>query len=184
MCSFNSKINKIDFSSRNQISKLFYKEFSNTFYQRAKNHGVKLNWINVGTWYSPGQFIAEQHLEAWKISTQNEINRNPMVLAAKFENHRLIALADNIRQLPIQSFLMLKEKNFSDLEIKKRMINEYASKLKLGRELFLKSKGRVPLQIENALDHIRKFQINSLHKSGYFIGEDDHNSENINKKEP
>ena len=172
------KINRIDFSSRNRISKLFYKEFSNTFYQQAKNHGFKLNWINVGTWYSPGQFIAEKHLEAWKISSQNEINRNPLVLAAKFENHRLTALADNIRQLPIQSFVRLKEKNLSDLEIEKRMINEYASKLKLGRELFLRKKGRVPIQIENALHHIRNYQINELHQTGYFIGEDDHNPEN------
>ena len=137
-----------------------------------------MNWINVGTWYSPGQFIAEKHLEAWKITSQNEINRNPLVLAAKFENHRLIALADNIRQLPIQSFVRLKEENLSDLEIKKRMINEYASKLKLGRELFLRKKGRVPIQIENALHHIRNYQINKLHQTGYFIGEDDHNPEN------
>jgi hypothetical protein len=174
MGSIGSSIQKINFSHRNQISKLFYKEFSNSFYQRAKNQGVKLNWINVGTWYSPGQLVAEQHLEAWKIISQNEINSNPKVLAAKLENQRLISLADHIRQLPIHSFIMLEEKKLSDLEIKNRMIDEYASKLKLGRALFLRSKGRVPIQIENALHHIRKHQINNLHKSGYFIGEGNH----------
>ena len=165
-----------NFLPRTQLSNLFYKEFSQTFYQQARKQGVRLEWINVGTWHTPAKLIPEQHLTAWKISSQNAINSNPMVLESQYNQVRLNTLADNIQQLPIQSFIRLKESALPDTKIRNALINEYYSKFKLAREIFVKRKGRVPIQVENALHHLRNYQINNLKENSYFIGED--NNEN------
>ena len=178
--SFKNKLNGSNINSnflpRTHLSNLFYKEFSQTFYQQARKHGVRLEWINVGTWHTPAKLIPEQHLAAWKISSQNAINSNPKVLETQYNQVRLNTLADNIQQLPIQSFITLRESALPDTKIRNALISEYFSKFKLAREIFIKRIGRVPIQVENALHHLRKYQINILKENSFFIGED--NNEN------
>jgi hypothetical protein len=179
----NYEIKKNYFLPRNRISNLFYKEFSQSFYQKAKKQGVRLEWINVGTWYSPAKLIPEQHLRAWKISSQNAINSNHNVLKAHYEQNRLLALADLIQELPIHSFIRHKNASATNKDIRKALIGEYFSKIRIAREIFIKRKGRVPIQVENALHHLRKYHINNLKESGFFIGEDNNENPVFTKKE-
>jgi hypothetical protein len=166
-----------EFTPRNAISNLFYENISNSFQSKAQRYGMRLEWINVGTWHSSSKIIPEQHLQAWKLSSENTAKLNPKVLSGFFEQSRKQNLAKNIQTLPIVSFIQKKDNGLSDTEIISELINEYSSKLLGAKDIFIKNRGRVPLQIEKALSHIRKHQITQLKERAIFIG-DNENLEN------
>jgi len=59
-----------DFQARHKIKNLFT-QFTDEFTSKARNSGVELHWIGVGTWESPIEIVPEKHLEAWKLTQQN-----------------------------------------------------------------------------------------------------------------
>src|SRR4030095_3157568 len=67
------------FTPRNEITNLFT-QFAEDFTKRARNRGVELHWIGVGTWKTHIDLIPEKHLEAWKLSQENAKNSNPFVI--------------------------------------------------------------------------------------------------------
>ena len=58
-----------NFTPRSQITELFSKDFVGT----ARNRGVSLHWIGVGTWDLPPEIdkVSQEHLEAWKTAQEN-----------------------------------------------------------------------------------------------------------------
>ncbi len=160
------------FSTRNQLSKIFYDEFNSSFRKRAQQRGVNLNWINVGSWHTPSNLVPEQHLEAWKIATENEVKSNPKVLREIRNQSKLKELSKILQQLPAQRFYEYQYQGLDKKEISHKLIQDYAAKLKSARDLFINKKGRVPRQIDTALAHIRKFQLQQYKdQGGFFIGE-------------
>jgi hypothetical protein len=164
-----------EFIPRNALSNLFYENISNSFQSKAQKNGMRLEWINVGTWHSASKIILEQHIKAWKISSENTLKLNPKVLKGIFSQNRKHHLAQNIQTLPIISFMQKRELGKSDSEIMNELINEYASKLWSARDLYIKNKGRVPLQIEKSLKHIKKYQLRKLKDQALFIGDPENN---------
>ena len=164
-----------EFVPRTALSKLFYENISSSFQSKAQKNGMRLEWINVGTWHSTSTIIPEQHIQAWKISSENTLKLNPKVLNGIFFQNRNHYLAQNIQVLPIISFIQKRGNGISNQEILNDLINEYGSKLSSARDLYINSKGRVPLQIEKSLKHIKKYQINKLQNQALFIGEIDNN---------
>jgi hypothetical protein len=61
-----------DFTPRHKITDLF-SQFTEEFTKSARNNGVELQWIGVGTWKTPPEIdiVSEKHLEAWKLSQEN-----------------------------------------------------------------------------------------------------------------
>ncbi|HSM24594.1 MAG TPA: hypothetical protein VK856_07010, partial [Anaerolineaceae bacterium] len=94
-----------EFVPRNAISNLFYENIANSFQSKIQRYGMRLEWINVGTWHSSSSVIPEQHLQAWKISSENASKLNPKVLHGTFRQSRRQYLAKNIQVLPIISFI-------------------------------------------------------------------------------
>ena len=116
--------------------------------------------------------VPEQHLEAWKIATENEVRSNPKVLKEVKNQSRFKELTRILQQLPAQKFFEYQYQHHEKQEIVYMLIQDYAAKLKSARELFLNKKGRVPRQIDTALTHIRKFQLEKFKdQGGFFIGE-------------
>lgn len=160
------------FTTRNKLSKLFYDEFNSSFIQRAHERGVNLEWINVGTWHTPTNLVLEQHMDAWKISSENEIRANKKVLNAVKNQSKNKELSHILQQLPNQNFYDYQYQHKTKSEIITLLIQDYASKLKLAREYFINHKGRVPRQIETALKHIRAMQLQKIKDDGgFFIGD-------------
>jgi len=62
-----------NFQARHKIKSLFT-QFADEFTSKARNNGVELQWIGVGTWESPVEIVPEKHLEAWKQTQQNMKN--------------------------------------------------------------------------------------------------------------
>jgi hypothetical protein len=61
-----------DFTPRRDITNLFG-QFAQKFSDMARERGVELHWIGVGTWKTPPEIdvVPEKHLEAWKLSQEN-----------------------------------------------------------------------------------------------------------------
>ena len=59
-----------DFTPRREITNLFG-QFAQKFSDMARERGVELHWIGVGTWRTPVEIVPEKHLEAWKLSQEN-----------------------------------------------------------------------------------------------------------------
>jgi hypothetical protein len=76
------------FTPRYKITNLF-SEFAEDFTRSARNSGVELHWIGVGTWKTPVEIVPEQHLEAWKIAQENLRNGSDESLK-KSENEAML----------------------------------------------------------------------------------------------
>ena len=156
---------------RTALSNLFYENLTSSFQSKAQKYGMRLEWINVGTWHSSSKIVPEQYINAWKISSENALKLNPKVLSGIFNQNRKQNLAKNIQVTPIISFIHKMENGKSNSEIVQELINEYNAKLWSARDLYLKKKGRVPVQIERALSHIRKYQMSGLKEQALFLGD-------------
>lgn len=163
-----------EFIPRTALSNLFYENLTNSFQSKAQKYGMRLEWINVGTWHSSSRIVPDQYINAWKIASENTLKLNPKVLAGIFNQNRKQHLAKNIQLTPIISFIHKSENGKSNRVIINELINEYGSKLWGARDLYIRKKGRVPVQIERALSHIRNNQMKELKEQAIFLGESDH----------
>ena len=160
-----------EFIPRTALTNLFYENLTNSFQSKVQKYGMRLEWINVGTWQSSSSIVPDQYMKAWKISSENALKLNPKVLTGIYNQNRKQNLAKNIQLTPIISFIHKSENGKSNKVIVNELINEYGSKLWGARDLYIRKKGRVPIQIERALSHIRNYQKNTLKEQAIFLGD-------------
>jgi len=65
-----------EFQARYKIKNMFA-QFADDFSNQARNNGVELQWIGVGTWESPIESVLQDHLDAWLLSQENLQNDSP-----------------------------------------------------------------------------------------------------------
>jgi hypothetical protein len=96
-----------NFTPRHQITNLF-SQFTDEFTKSARDKGVELQWIGVGTWKTPPEMdiISEkQHLEAWKLSQDNMKNGSQGAFSGA-ENHAILQKMEAlIRSVPFDAYL-------------------------------------------------------------------------------
>ena len=92
-----------EFTSRPRITNLF-SEFTEKFTNNAREHGVELHWIGVGTWKTPISNVFEKHLEAWKLSRENEALGNDDAMQGYEAEIGLMKLLIFIREIPILAY--------------------------------------------------------------------------------
>jgi hypothetical protein len=91
-----------EFSSRAFLTSLFYKQ--DDFQDRLAKRGFQLNWIGVGTWYTPSEIIPANHREAWKISRENFTRGNTQTLKKLRNEAKLQELLRLVQTIPIKLF--------------------------------------------------------------------------------
>ena len=97
------EIKKPEFKARYEITNLFTK-FAEEFTNSARDRGVELHWIGVGTWKTPIEIVPEKHLEAWKLSREN-LGRGSDEALNKFEKETiLLKMMSMIQDVPITAF--------------------------------------------------------------------------------
>ena len=94
------KIEGIDYVPRIQITDLFYSRAEETKLAR----GIQIDWIGVGTWDFPAQFIRDKHQDAWKITHENLAKNNPAVFNSARQQHKVNEILHLIRAVPIDHF--------------------------------------------------------------------------------
>src|SRR6185436_15905230 len=77
-----------DFTPRREITNLF-SQFAQKFSDTARDRGVELRWIGVGTWKTSVEIVPEKHLEAWKLSQDNLLRESKDALD-KWEKDAII----------------------------------------------------------------------------------------------
>lgn len=105
-----------DFTPRYKITSLF-SEFAEEFTRNARNGGVELHWIGVGTWKTPVQIVPEKHLEAWKLSQENIKNSSDEALKKTEAEAMLDKMEALIRRVPLDAY---EDINSSAKQMKRR----------------------------------------------------------------
>lgn len=122
-----------NFSSRTFLTDLFYNQ--DGFQKRMADKGFKLNWIGVGTWFTPTEIILSNHREAWKISRENFTRGNPQALETLQSEAKLQELLRLIQILPISKFYNDLEK-VDDEHLLDNLLQEYEETLQRAADLY------------------------------------------------
>jgi hypothetical protein len=92
-----------DFQSRYKVKNLFA-QFADEFTGNARNNGVELHWIGVGTWESPVNVVTENHLEAWLL-TQKNLKNDSKEEMNKIEQSEVInKTKELIQKVPLNAY--------------------------------------------------------------------------------
>jgi len=94
-----------NFTPRHQVTNLF-SQFTTDFTKSARNNGVELHWIGVGTWKTPPEIdvVSEKHLEAWKLSQENMRNGSQEAMNRAESQATLEKMESLIQSVPIDAF--------------------------------------------------------------------------------
>lgn len=93
------------FTARYKITNLF-SQFTEEFTKSARNNGVELHWIGVGTWKTPPEIaiVSDKHLEAWKLS-QDNLKAGSQETMSKAESDAILGkMVHLIQKTPIEAY--------------------------------------------------------------------------------
>jgi hypothetical protein len=140
-----------DFTSRYKITNLF-NEFTNDFTKKAQERGVELRWIGVGTWRTPIANVGEKHLEAWKLSRENQANGSDDAINGLRLETVLTRNMELIQEIPLASYRQAVERTPNPRVVIFRLVVDYRKQLVQARDVYIQ-KGETPPNV--LLDAIR-----------------------------
>ena len=144
-----------EFEPREKITSLFT-EFTNEFPKNARNRGVELHWIGVGTWKPPNEIILEKHIEAWRISLENLGRGSKGAIEGLGQDIKMQKKIQLIQEVPIARFQRDRADN-KDLDfIVKDLLVAYREQLVKAKELLEESQRSVPEEISQAIIYIER----------------------------
>ncbi|MCX8023783.1 MAG: hypothetical protein N3A60_01110 [Thermanaerothrix sp.] len=132
----------------------FFNDFALGFPRLARNQGIQLEWINVGTWNTPEPIVWEQHLEALKITRENLRLGSPIALQKWQEQNLDEALAQHLREILISAFASFARSSAEPEERLFRLLSFYYGLLRNATERY--NQASIPVGVRNALDAIKR----------------------------
>lgn len=154
--------------ARPQISNRFYQRFTSDFPNRARQRGVQLSWIDVGTWHPPtaAERLLDQHEEAFRLTSENVILNDPSVIEDLCRQEQAEEMLRLIRQ-PLFRFYQLSKAGETDEKKIADLIGEYYGILESTWNT-LKGEGKpVPSYLETALNHIKRYRREDAFRGGH-----------------
>ena len=125
--------------------------FRTNFIDEAHRRGVHLDWIGVGAWKTPSEIIPNQHLEAWKLSTEN------LGALHGIEGQRGQAAFDEtikmIREILSEQIYYV-SRNIEPSEVMKKILEKYYGQLRLSWDIYQRQRVFPPAELREALRHI------------------------------
>ena len=156
---------KPDSVSRNQLRDIFtkkiiiYEDFVRSFPERARQRGIRLEWMDVGTFHTPNEITVTQNMNAWQLTNENIIRSNRMVLEKLKKDHHARELAKWMQYIPLVQFINLHQRYGDDpTEIMYYLIEDYFGLMRTARDRYMESGRPVPEKLRVAIEHIQKFQ--------------------------
>jgi hypothetical protein len=138
------------FVPRPEITNLFSK-FADAFTKNARERGVQLQWIGVGTWKSPVESVFNKHIEAWKISRENTGMRGDDALK-KFSNETALdRLMELIREIPLGSYQQARSGMTNYAAVLRTLLVDYRTQLTQAKNLWISKGDFVPMDVEEAI---------------------------------
>ncbi len=146
-----------NFIPRPQLSN-FFREFANGFPDRARLHGVRLEWIDIGSFATNEQVILNQHVEAWRTTAENLVRSSGRVLAELHRQSCNQEIARLLQSMPILSFVQLQKQKTSADDTIFELIGMYSAVLKTARENSISQGKPIPASLDNALSILQRYQ--------------------------
>lgn len=140
------------FVGRDEITGLFY-NFASDFAKRARENGIQLDWIGIGTWVTPAEIIPERHLEAWRLSSENRIRASEPDLRRIRNESRVAELLYLIDQIPATFYDPAQQELTPDL-IMHKLVVMYREKLRQARRLYEEQNQPVPPELDAVIHHL------------------------------
>jgi hypothetical protein len=142
-----------EFQARYKITNLFT-EFADEFTRKARNSGVELHWIGVGTWKTPVEIIPERHLDAWKLSNENLYRESSEVLGRLEKEAIMQKTVALIQDVPVAAYLKVTGEEKENKKAMRALLLAYNQQLLEAAE-FMRAKGEaVPPNIDESIAHI------------------------------
>jgi hypothetical protein len=142
-----------EFEPREKITSLFT-EFTSEFPKNAKDRGVELHWIGVGTWKPPNEIILEKHIEAWRISLENLGRGGENAIKALSQDTKMQKKILLIRDVPLARHHKAREDKKDRDFIFKDLLFAYREQLVKTKELLEESERPVPEEISYAINYL------------------------------
>ncbi|HET9587837.1 MAG TPA: hypothetical protein VFO91_03515 [Anaerolineales bacterium] len=144
-----------DFTPRREISNLFSK-FAQKFTEKARERGVELHWIGIGTWKTPAEIVPEKHLEAWKLSQENLYRGSEDVLNRLEEEAIIQKMVILIQDVPMAAYQSVTDEEREHNNAMRSLLLAYRQQL-IEAVDFMNEKGEtVSPSILKAIDIISK----------------------------
>ena len=152
-----------EFTPRREITNLF-SQFTQKFTNIARERGVELHWIGVGTWKTPAEIVPEKHLEAWKLSQEN-LYRESIEVLNRLEQEAIIQkMVTLIQDVPVASYQKVAGNEREHRNAMRSLLQAYRQQLTEAAE-FMREKGEtVSPSILQAIDIISEVMAHWVRK--------------------
>ncbi len=155
-------LKKPAFHPRPEITNLF-NTFADDFTKKAKNRGLELHWIGVGTWHTPEQIIPKRHLEAWRISRDNLVAKSEGAIKEIRDQASLQAILDSINEVPLEIYRTAQQKRLNDAMTLRNLLLAYRGQLSDSRDKIRENGEKVPDWMNTIIDHIDDIAMYNIH---------------------
>ncbi len=147
---------------REEVADLFF-DFASGFSERARERGIELQWIGVGTWVLPSQIIPERHLEAWRLSYETRARKNPATLQRIREENRLAELLRLVDEVPTTFYTLLGQ-DVPGETVMAELIKSYREKIRSARDLYMAGEQPVPPELKSVLQHLDQITVADIER--------------------
>jgi hypothetical protein len=156
-----------EFLSRHKIKSLFA-QFTDEFTKKARDRGVELHWIGVGTWKTHIEDVSKKHLEAWTISRGNMGNGSKQALEALEHDTTVEELTTLLRDIPIGAYYSATEEYDEHDKALCDMLKSYQQQLIKARD-FIEAKAKISPEDKASAEVIRKAIDNIIKSSSHGV---------------
>jgi len=115
----------------------------------ARERGVQLHWIDVGTWNLPSAVIPQMQVDAWRMARENKDRQSE--LKALEEESRLDELVRLVREVPLIAFQKNQEDERSEEDTVAGLVIEYLGIMRSARDNIFREEKPIPLRLEHAI---------------------------------
>ncbi len=144
-----------NFVPRPEITNLFSK-FADEFTKNAREHGVLLQWIGVGTWKSPVEEVFSKHIEAWKSRLENAVVGSDEAIKRVTLETFLNRLMQLIQEIPLGSYQQARINMPTEIAVIRTVLGDYRKQLIQARDLWVHKGESAPIDIEDAIRLIER----------------------------
>jgi hypothetical protein len=141
------------FTPRPQITNLFT-EFAQKFTSTARERGVELRWIGVGTWKTPVENVISKHRDAWILSRANRGAGSDDAIMALNRETTLNKMLGLIQEIPLGSYHQAATSTSNHHVIMRTVLADYRKQLILAKDSWTNKREPIPQNIEDAIRHL------------------------------
>lgn len=153
------------FVPRPQLSN-FFKSFTQEFPLAARQRGLRLEWINVGTWNTTHPILLDQHIEAWRLTSENMTRSSPRVMEEIRNQVRLQTYQRIVQQEILLTIAQLTQQGYNAEQIFYEIVRYFEIQLsKIIAELTAQGQA-VPARLSKARECLHTALQNYLASSG------------------